>query len=247
MMTTPVITRPTHHAFGRRAIPDPRDLWYLAGEHWPELGTSSSGIERMYYRRSPVQDAIKRPVGVACALLAALRSPPRPLASARCPSIDELNDATHEIEGSLGRTVTVRSGCRALKKLGLIERYLWSYDVDEIAHYLLSGRGGMVLGLDWYAGMSHPDATGLIRAVGPPEGGHAVFAWGIDRPAGLVFIQNNWGQDWGGWHTRGAPRNDGKPVCPGCVKLPLDDLAKLVADNGEAVALIKATPPRKAP
>lgn len=252
-MTTTVIARPSHRAFGRRAIPDPRDLWYLAGEHWPELETSPVQVERIEYRRGPLHSYIGQPVGVACALLAALRSQPRPAASSRCPTVEELNDAAHTVEGTLGRAVTIRAGCRALKQQGLIEQYLWSYDADEIAQYLLSGRGGMVLGLDWYAGMSHPDATGLIRAVGPPEGGHAVFIWGVDRAQGLVFIQNNWGPDWGGWYTRGTPHKygwmgkDGQRVCPGCAKLPMDDLRKLLTDNGEAVALVKATPSRKSP
>lgn len=244
-MTAPVITRPSHRAFGRRAIPDPRDLWYLASEHWPELERSPLEIKRMYYRRGPIHSYIGQPMGVACALVTALRSQPRPVVSARCPTVEELDDAARTAEGTLGRDVTIRAGCRALKRMGLIERYLWSYDADEIVQYLLSGRGGMVLGLDWYAGMSHPDVLGFIRAVGPPEGGHAVFAWGVDRTRDLVLLQNNWGSDWGGWHTRKVPRNGGQRVCAGCAKLPLDDLRKLLMDNGEAVALVKATPPRK--
>jgi hypothetical protein len=111
--------------------------------------------------------------------------------------------------------------------------YLWSFDLNEIVNWLGSGRG-IVLALDWYAAMSRPDETGLIRSWGRPEGGHAMFAFGVDTQAQVVLLQNSFGPAWGGWSTRPG-RRDFK----GCCKLPFEDLRKLLADNGEAVVLEK--------
>lgn len=228
-LVTATAERATERAFGRRAIPDSRDLWYLLDEQ--ELGAPVAASPR---RRQQPYDERDRPVGVACALLSALHADPRRIPPSRCPTVEQLDARARRIEGALGRAVTVRAGCRALRELGLISRYLWAYEASEIEQYLEDGRGGLVLGLDWYAGMSRPDADGLIRAWGPPEGGHAVFAWGIDRAANAVLIQNNWGPGWGGWSVRKGRRD-----FRGCARLPLDDLKKLLADNGEAVALVK--------
>lgn len=244
-MTT--LTRVTRRAFGRRAVPDPRDLRHLLSEQRVAEEGSRPSRTGARYRRGPLLFYPTRPMGVACALLSALQSAPRAMGPNRCPSAEDLDHEARAIEGALSLAVTLRSGCKALRRRGLIERYLWAYDADDIKQHLWSGRGGLVLGLDWYAGMSHPDATGLIRAVGPPEGGHAVFAWGYDLLTDTVLIQNCWGPDWGGWHTHRIPRQDSQKICRGCARLPLEDLHKLLMDNGEAVALLKPAPPNARP
>lgn len=213
---------------GRRAVVDPRDLWYLLADR---AGGPSAGHPTVY--RGPVYDQGDRPRGVACALLAALHASPDRIGPSGCPTPEALDRLTREQEGTLGTGVAVRSGCRALLKLGLITGYAWSYEVPEIIDWLASGRG-LVLGLDWYETMGHPDANGVIRSWGRPVGGHAVFAFGYEPGADVVRIQNSLGAGWGGWSTRTGRRD-----FRGCARLPVGDLTKLMADNGEAVALFK--------
>lgn len=217
---------------GRRAVVDPRDLWYLLADRVPERsGPPPSAHGRVY--RGPTYDQGGEPLGVACALLAALHASPDRIGPPRCPSVRELDRRIRALEGAVGPSVTVRSGCRALQALGLITGYAWSYDEGEVRDWLLSGRG-LVLGLDWYEAMGRPDGSGLIRSWGRPAGGHAVFAFGYEPAADAVLIQNSRGEGWGGWVTRPGRRD-----FRGCARLPLHDLQKLLADNGEAVALFK--------
>lgn len=224
------------HLFGRRASPDPRDLRYLLADLWPEPFAAPRAAGGACSYRGPVYDQDGAPTDVACALLSALHASPHRVGPSRCPSVGLLDRRIREAEGAIDDELTLRAGCRELGRLGLIRSYAWSYDPDEVAAWLAAGRGGLVLGLDWYPGMSRPDRSGLIRVLGRPLGGHAVFAWGIERPSNLVLIQNSWGEGWGGWSTRKG-RRDFK----GCAKLPLEDLARLLHDNGEAVMLEKNT------
>ena len=218
---------------GRRVVEDPRDLWYLLADRVPGLPDSrpTSGPPRIY--RGPVYDQGDRPRAVAAALLAALHASPAQIGPSRCPSLELLDTLTRDVEGAIGPSVTLRSGCKALRRLGMIDGYCWSYDATEIARYLETGRG-LVLGLDWYEQMHRPDETGLIRSWGRPCGGNAVFAFGYERRTDTVRIQNSRGPAWGGWSTR-----QGRRDFQGCARLPRSDLAKLLADNGEAVALSK--------
>jgi hypothetical protein len=227
-------TLSTSRTFGRRAVPDPRDLLYLLADHHPPYLPALSPQHQVRYPRGPVYTALVQPVGVACALLAALHAGPGRIAPARCPTVEQLDHRAREIEGTLGQEVTLRAGCKALRDWGLISRYDWAYETEDIVAHLASGLGGLVLGLDWYAGMDHPDGTGLIRAWGPPQGGHAVFVWGLDRLEQTILIQNNWGPGWGGWTSRRRRRD-----FQGCARLPLEDLKKLLADNGEGVVVTK--------
>lgn len=220
---------------GRRAVVDPRDLWYLLADQVPEAFADGLGVldRRGRVFRGPTYDQRDRPTAVAAALLAALHASPQRIGPSRCPSVEELDRLARELEGALGPSVTVRSGCRALQQLGLISGYAWSYDAAEVARWLAPGRG-LVLGLDWYAAMDRPDRTGLIRSWGDAVGGHAVFAWGYDLLTDTILIQNSRGADWGGWSARPGRRD-----FRGCARLPVRDLGKLLADNGEAVALFK--------
>jgi len=219
---------------GRRAVVDARDLWYLLGDRSPELtqGMIQTAQGRVI-RGAMVYDQEDQPQAVACALLAALHASPQKRGPSRCPPVTVLDRMIRETEGALGPSVTLRSGCKVLTNLGLILGYVWSFEAAEIARYLATGHG-LVLGLDWYEAMNRPDATGLVRAWGRPIGGHAVFAWGYDLKSDCVLFQNSRGPSWGGWSTRRG-RHDFK----GCARLPLSDLEKLLADNGEAVALLK--------
>jgi hypothetical protein len=217
---------------GRRAAPDTRDLRYLLASRYPEqTSRPPTGLVRVH--RGPPLDQGAEPYGVACALLSSLHAGPRRLSPSRTPHPGVLDTAAKALDtglmGILEPSVSLRAGCRALRQFELIRAYHWSFDLDEIVNWLGSGRG-IVLGLDWYAAMNRPDETGLIRIWGKPEGGHAVFAFGVDPQAEVVLLQNDFGPGWGGWTTRPGRRD-----FQGCCRLPFEDLRKLLIDNGEAV------------
>jgi hypothetical protein len=220
--------------FGRRAVPDARDLWYLLADEYPEVFKGDVLPPPRPSLRGPTYDRGGKPNDVSCALLTALAASPMRIGRGRLPSVDWLDQQIRELEGAVGPAVTLRSGCRVLQRLGIITAYAWTYDVSEIVRWLSASRGGLVLGIDWYAAMSRPDQVGLIRAWGRPLGGRAIYAWGYDHVSDTVLLQNSWGPHWGGWSTRPG-RRDFK----GCARLPASDLSKLLADNGEAVALFK--------
>lgn len=227
----------TRRQFGRRVVPDLRDLQYLLAERNP-VACATSPTERVTCKRGHVYDQGEAGLSVACALLAALHAGPQTVGHGRALISDgagDLDHRCHVLDGTvlMSETTSLRSGCRVLKELDLIEGYFWAYDLDEIVNYLGTGHG-LVLGVDWYAAMRKPDETGLIRAWGRPEGGHALFAFGVDPESRTVWVQNSWGSDWGGWCARPNQR-----AYKGCARLLYDDLRKLLADNGEAVALVK--------
>jgi hypothetical protein len=227
----------TRRVYGRRSISDLRDLQFLLVDADPITCTTPASEPRKC-RRGPVLDQHDEAVSVSSALLAALYAGPQRISVSRAPHVMVLDLEARRIEGTLTRTepISIRAGCRVLKKLGLIDGYLWTYDLDEIVNFLGSGHG-LVLGIEWYAAMGKPDETGLIRAWGRPEGGHALFAFGVDPTSRTVWVQNSFGSDWGGWSARPS-RRDFK----GCARLPYDDLKKLLVDNGEAVVLVKRPP-----
>lgn len=227
----------TQRRLGRRSVSDLRDLQFLLAD-WNPVACAVLPTKAVRCHRGAVYDQGEAGLSVACALLAALHASPRSVGHQRALLGDgagDLNHRCHSLDGTIlmSETTSLRSGCRVLKSLGLIEGYHWAYDLDEIVNYLGSGYG-LALGIDWYQAMNKPDDTGLIRAWGRPEGGHAVFAFGVDPESRTVWIQNSFGSDWGGW-----PAGLNKRAFKGCARLPYDDLQKLLVDNGEAVALAK--------
>jgi len=224
---------PAAEVYGRRAIPNPGDLWYLLADRTPEVFDLHPPPARLILRGEPYNRP-DEPTDVACALLAALHASPQRIGPSRLPSVAWLDRAIRTLEGAVGPSVSIRSGCGVLKQLGVITGYAWTYDAGEIVRWLQTGQSGLVLGIDWYAAMSRPDRTGMIRAWGKAMGGRAIHAWGYDAKADAVLVQNNWGADWGGWSTR-----KGRHDFRGCARLPVEDLKRLLADNGEAVALFK--------
>ena len=143
-----VATGAALRTFGRRAQADPRDLRYLLSTSDPERVTGVP-VRRITVARGPVYDQEDKPLGIACALLAALHAAPQRIGPGRTPHPDVLDVAAQALVGSLlgqGETLTLRSGCQALRHLHLIDGYHWSFDLDEIVSYLGSGRG-LVLSL----------------------------------------------------------------------------------------------------
>lgn len=129
---------------------------------------------------------------------------------------------------------SVRAAFKLLKAKGFVSEYRWAFDVGTVVDHLLT-RGPVVLGTAWTAGMAHPDAKGFVRPTGRPLGGHAYLAVGANRDKagpggarGAIRVLNSWGRDWG----QG-----------GRAWLGFQDLAALLADQGDAAAAVEVAVP----
>lgn len=122
-------------------------------------------------------------------------------------------------EGENYDGTSVRAGAKVLQAAGLLESYLWAFDVPTFVKGLFQ-KGPIVLGTTWYDGMSYPEKkTNIIRTTGARRGGHAYLAVGGSTKTGMVRIMNSWGLDYG--------QN-------GFAWLPMEELEKLLKDHGEA-------------
>lgn len=91
---------------------------------------------------------------------------------------------------------SVIAGAKAVLELGLIERYEWTFSLNE-ALVGISYRGPAVIGIPWYESMNSPDADGKIRVRGRLQGGHCILANGYNVKTQLVRLHNSWGPGWG--------------------------------------------------
>jgi len=120
---------------------------------------------------------------------------------------------------------TVRAGAKALKALGHLESYLWSFTLHTSLEWVLT-RGPVVLGTDWWSSFERPDAEGIVRI--KPNAkvteGHAFLWRGVNLSRGLAVCTNSWGEDWG---------------TSGDFLLPLADLERLIANDGEVCTAVQ--------
>lgn len=101
-------------------------------------------------------------------------------------------------------------------KMGFYKEFRWALKPDPVGDIcrMLSYVGPVVMGTKWYTGMYSRDADGLVHATGTDVGGHAYVLRTLDWPKKRVYSPNSWGDE-GFW-------------------LSLDDLEKLIYENGEA-------------
>ena len=205
---------PAAEVYGRRAIPNPGDLWYLLADRTPEVFDLHPPPARLILRGEPYNRP-DEPTDVACALLAALHASPQRIGPSRLPSVAWLDRAIRTLEGAVGPSVSIRSGCGVLKQLGVITGYAWTYDAGEIVRWLQTGQRGLVLGIDWYAAMSRPDRTGMIRAWGKAMGGRAITPGAMMRRPTQCWCRTT-GVLTGAAGPRGraATTSGGAPDCP---------------------------------
>ncbi len=116
---------------------------------------------------------------------------------------------------------SVRAGAEEMLKRGLINAYAFSYDVEEVAMWIMN-KNPVVIGVDWYEGMYEAVTENrfYITPTGRKTGGHCTLLDGVrwnkdekDYFRGL----NSWGSGWGD-HGR--------------FKLSVDDLHKLLQAPG---------------
>jgi hypothetical protein len=120
---------------------------------------------------------------------------------------------------------SVLAGAKVVRTAGHIPEYRWGFGLQDVLVGISRGGPG-VFGLNWYRGMSYPDAEGIIRPTGPIDGGHAILGRGVSMTRGLVRLHNSWGAGWG----RG-----------GDCYISFEDLDRLLHEEGEfAIPLSRA-------
>jgi hypothetical protein len=91
---------------------------------------------------------------------------------------------------------SVRAGAKVLQEHGIISSYHWAWRVDEIVQTILT-TGPVVVGTDWYHGMSRPDQNYIMSLSGAVLGGHAYMLSGVNTNKRLFRVKNSWGRNWG--------------------------------------------------
>jgi C1A family cysteine protease len=134
-------------------------------------------------------------------------------------------NATPRYEGT-----SVLYAIKAASDLGYYTEYRWAASEKEMAlgvGYL----GPAIIGVDWYEGMFKPDSKGFIHPTGDKMGGHCTLVIGVNVKAGYYTIHNSWGPSWG---------DNGR------AKIRREDMAKLMAANGEVCIITGRTLPAPA-
>jgi hypothetical protein len=119
---------------------------------------------------------------------------------------------------------SVRGGAKVLYTAGYIASYVWAWDAETVADFILSGQGTVVMGTEWTYAMFEPDAKGFLHPTGPIAGGHAWLLVGYSRTRGVFRMQNSWGREWS---------QNGRAWITG------EDLQTLIRWDGEAAAAVE--------
>jgi len=184
----------TRRKFGRVAIPDQRDRRFLlprgdsartcrywnANGWWGDQGTTSQCVPFAWLHWLEDGPITHKHV-------------PPPLISP--PTLYKEAKKLDEWEGQDYEGTSVRGGVKALKRRGLIGEYRWAFTLDRVIHTLLE-LGPVVVGTDWYVGMSEPGRDHYLRLDGDLEGGHAYVLDGINLEQQRVRVKNSWGRNW---------------------------------------------------
>jgi hypothetical protein len=223
--------------FGRITEEDARDCEHLmqmvlAAEPEPPLSVA----ELISYRTGPILDQGETGTCVGHGWRALLSG--APIQTSRGPKpfdiydsaikIDQWPDNDTDTARKMG--TSVRAAAKVLQEWGFLERYVWAFSAEDALNWMLAGKGGVVIGINWYDGMMRPGDDGFIHPTGRMLGGHCVYVYGANRKLGFVTIQNSWGTDWGGW--KGAVGN--KKTSLGKAKISVEDFDRLIKNGGEA-------------
>lgn len=223
------------NSLGRRHQPDPRDhnfllqghlpveaslptkkLWTISSQHLDQgaTGTCVGHGLRNFLRCAPIQTVAKSPSAYDIYRDAVL--------------LDVWTDNDSEAtlpdgDPDMYYGTSVRAGAKALASRGKLSSYAWAFSLKPALQWVLA-KGPVVLGTNWYEGMFTPDANGLVTISGDVAGGHCYLWRGVDTVTGLARLTNSWGNEW-------ARKGD--------FFLSLDDLDRLIAEDGEVCTAIQ--------
>lgn len=120
---------------------------------------------------------------------------------------------------------SVLAGAKVMLEEKLITSYRWCFSIEDIRDAVIE-EGPVVIGIPWLENMYSTYKNGVVRVSGAVVGGHCLTITGYD-PAMLINgkthevfrWRNSWGSDYG---------------LDGSGYIKYTDLAKLLANNGEA-------------
>jgi hypothetical protein len=115
------------------------------------------------------------------------------------------------------------AGAKFVKTIGHYESYLWATSEEDVAR-TVGNDGPVVIGVNWHEGMFDTDQDGFIWPAGEILGGHCVVVIGVNIEEGYYIIRNSWGRSWG---------------VNGEAKIHRENMARLLAENGDAVKPIR--------
>lgn len=119
---------------------------------------------------------------------------------------------------------SVRAGAKVLQKMGLISEYRWAFTLQDMINCVLE-QGPVIVGTNWYRGMSIPGKNFFIAPDGPLDGGHAYKVDGVNVPAKRFRIKNSWSSSWGN---------------RGFAYMTFANMERLLNEDGEACIALEA-------
>lgn len=195
--------RSGEHGLGRVFLEDPEDHGYLMRNFLTIEEPVSLPVYK-YYTTGPVQDQGVTPFCVEYSWNGWLMAYPiknkpiTPRKTLYCLA-QKIDPWAGDCDNPQYDGTSVRAGAKALQNLGAVNTYLWAFTTADMANWLLSGKGPIVMGTRWYRSMRNPDKKGVLH-VDPQsglDGGHAYLCVGYNSRTRMFRFQNSWGTGWG--------------------------------------------------
>ena len=220
---------------GRRFIPDPEDRKYpmravLRPRAIPQQRYYQTGRQLPLDQGNTGTCVAHAWTAFLYAALMMSRTAPSPYDTYReIVKVDEWDDNDFEATSpriqDLQFGTSVRAGAKVMQAQGHLKNYVWSRDADEMALWLLTGQGTIVLGTTWYWDMGDLRDGGFAYPTGGVAGGHAYLAIGYSRNYKAFRCLKSWGSEFGAKGRFWIHHQD------------MDKLVKL--EDGEACAAVQ--------
>ena len=219
------MTDATQYPLGRIYKPDSRDADFPFSLHLSSLRTSALPSYK-YWAAGPLKLNQKRTpscvgqTGANWLQATPIRTKISPNLGLElyleCKKIDGIPD----IEGTWDRILM-----KILAARGVVDRYLWAQNPEELSEWVLS-TGPVMIGIPWYESMFTPNSKGLITEIKDDTGaGHEILIRGYNTKTKIYTLINSWGPNWG---------------LNGEFKMKKEHVDRLVfAENGDACAAVQ--------
>lgn len=141
---------------------------------------------------------------------------------ARLPALLDLYAEIQAEDRAAGRYyaegATSLAMARVWRRRGWISEFRWGTTPAELLAAVLVEP--VAIGVNWYESMFAPDRDGRLHIAGALVGGHAVLVSGVSLRRRVYRLQQSWGR------THGRR---------GFVEIGFDDMARLIAEQGDVV------------